>query len=126
MGADRVGVVNSLIEEGELDQGQHDVAREVFVAPAGAVLVRTDLWRALGGFNPGIGEPGEDLDLSWRAHVAGARRDRGPPGARPSLTGGQEGFADRSRRQRPSACGPNASGTGCALCGRVTALPHCC
>ncbi len=73
MGADRVGVVNSLIEEGELDQGQHDVAREVFVAPAGAVLVRTDLWRALGGFNPGIGEPGEDLDLSWRAHVAGAR-----------------------------------------------------
>ena len=73
MGADRVGVVNSLIEEGELDQGQHDVAREVFVAPAGAVLVRTDLWRALGGFNPGIGQPGEDLDLSWRAHVAGAR-----------------------------------------------------
>jgi GT2 family glycosyltransferase len=73
MGADRVGVVNSLIEEGELDQGQHDVAREVFVAPAGAVLVRTDLWRALGGFNPGVGEPGEDLDLSWRAHVAGAR-----------------------------------------------------
>jgi GT2 family glycosyltransferase len=73
MGADRVGVVNSLIEEGELDQGQHDVAREVFVAPAGAVLVRTDLWRALGGFDPGIGEPGEDLDLSWRAHVAGAR-----------------------------------------------------
>ena len=73
MGADRVGVVNSLIEEGELDQGQHDVAREVFVAPAGAVLVRTDLWRALGGFNPSTGEPGEDLDLSWRAHVAGAR-----------------------------------------------------
>ncbi|MGP8207241.1 MAG: glycosyltransferase [Acidimicrobiales bacterium] len=73
MGADRVGVVNPLIEEGELDQGQHDVAREVFVAPAGAVLVRTDLWRALGGFSPSTGEPGEDLDLSWRAHVAGAR-----------------------------------------------------
>jgi GT2 family glycosyltransferase len=73
MGADRVGVVNPLIEEGELDQGQHDVAREVFVAPAGAVLVRTDLWRALGGFNPSASEPGEDLDLSWRAHVAGAR-----------------------------------------------------
>ena len=73
MGADRVGVVNQIIEEGELDQGQHDVAREVFVAPGGAVLVRTDLWRALGGFNPSVGEPGEDLDLSWRAHVAGAR-----------------------------------------------------
>ena len=37
------------------------------------MLVRTDLWRALGGFSPSTGEPGEDLDLSWRAHVAGAR-----------------------------------------------------
>ncbi len=73
MGADRLGVVHQLVEPGELDQGQHDAAREVFVAPSGAVLVRTDLWRALGGFNPGAGPPGEDLDLCWRAQLAGAR-----------------------------------------------------
>ncbi|HUC14357.1 MAG TPA: glycosyltransferase [Acidimicrobiales bacterium] len=73
MGADRLGVVHQLVEPGELDQGQHDAAREVFVAPSGAVLVRTDLWRALGGFNPGAGRPGEDLDLCWRAQLAGAR-----------------------------------------------------
>jgi GT2 family glycosyltransferase len=73
MGADRLGVVHQLVQPGELDQGQHDAAREVFVAPSGAVLVRTDLWRALGGFNPGAGRPGEDLDLCWRAQLAGAR-----------------------------------------------------
>jgi len=73
MGADHLGVVHQLVEPGELDQGQHDAAREVFVAPSGAVLVRTDLWRALGGFNPGAGRPGEDLDLCWRAQLAGAR-----------------------------------------------------
>ena len=73
MGADHLGVAHQLVEPGELDQGQHDAAREVFLAPSGAVLVRTDLWRALGGFNPGAGSPVEDLDLCWRAQLAGAR-----------------------------------------------------
>lgn len=73
MGADRLGVAHSLVERGELDQGQQDAAREIFLAPSAAVLVRTDLWRALGGFDLAAGVPGEDLDLSWRAHLAGAR-----------------------------------------------------
>ena len=73
MGADRLGVVHPLVQRGELDQGQHDGAREVFVAPSGATLVRTDLWRALGGFGHGPGAPGEDLDICWRAQLAGAR-----------------------------------------------------
>ncbi len=73
VGADHLGVVHPLVEPGELDQGQHDAAREVFVAPSGAVLVRKDLWRALGGFSTATSAPGEDLDLSWRAHLAGAR-----------------------------------------------------
>ena len=33
----------------------------------------TDLFRAVGGFNATIDQFGEDLDLSWRARVAGAR-----------------------------------------------------
>ncbi|MGH9105443.1 MAG: glycosyltransferase, partial [Acidimicrobiales bacterium] len=73
MGADRLGAAYQLVEPGELDQGQHDAARPVFLAPSCAVLVRLDLWRALGGFEPGIGEPGEDLEMSWRAQLAGAR-----------------------------------------------------
>jgi GT2 family glycosyltransferase len=70
---DKVGVVQDLVDPGELDQEQHDAVREVLVAPGGATLVRADLFRALGGFNATIDQFGEDLDLSWRARVAGAR-----------------------------------------------------
>ncbi len=71
--ADKVGVVQDLIEPGELDQEQHDVVREVLVAPGGATLIRADLFAALGGFDEEIDQFGEDLDISWRARVAGAR-----------------------------------------------------
>jgi len=57
----------------ELDQEQHDAVRDVFVAPGGCTLVRADLFETLGGFDAGIGMFGEDLDLSWRAQVLGAR-----------------------------------------------------
>jgi GT2 family glycosyltransferase len=70
---DKVGVVQDLVERGELDQEQHDVVREVLVAPGGATLVRADLFGALGGFDEEIDQFGEDLDLSWRARLAGAR-----------------------------------------------------
>ncbi len=73
MGADRFGVMVDQVERGEFDQDQYDAVREVFVAPGGVQLVRADLFAALGGFDPGIKVLGEDLDLCWRAHVAGAR-----------------------------------------------------
>jgi GT2 family glycosyltransferase len=101
MGADRLGVVHQLVEPGELDQGQHDAAREVFVAPSGAVLVRADLWRALGGFNPGAGSPGEDLDLCWRAQLAGARVVVAPQASARHLEAGSKGL-------RQSGAGPQA------------------
>ena len=72
MGADRGGVV-SAYGRGELDQEQHDAVRDVFVAPGGCTLVRADLFASLGGFDAGIAMLGEDLDLSWRAQIAGAR-----------------------------------------------------
>ncbi len=71
--ADKVGAIQDLVEPGELDQQQRDRVREVLVAPAGAMLVRADLFRAVGGFNATIDQFGEDLDLSWRVRVAGAR-----------------------------------------------------
>ncbi len=73
MGSDRFGVMFDQVERGEFDQDQYDSVREVFVAPGGVQLVRADLFAALGGFDPGIKVLGEDLDLCWRAHVAGAR-----------------------------------------------------
>jgi GT2 family glycosyltransferase len=91
LGADRLGVVYQLVQPGELDQGQHDGVREVFVAPSGATLVRTDLWRALHGFD-GVGTPGEDLDLCWRAQVAGARVVAAPQARVRHLEAGAKGL----------------------------------
>ncbi|HEX2850146.1 MAG TPA: glycosyltransferase family 2 protein [Acidimicrobiales bacterium] len=70
--ADKSGTV-TLYGRGELDQEQHDAVRDVFVAPGGCQLVRADLFSILGGFDADVPLFGEDLDLCWRAQVAGAR-----------------------------------------------------
>jgi GT2 family glycosyltransferase len=70
---DRFGVVRERSELGEIDHGQQDLERDVFVAPGGVMLVRSDLFATLRGFDPLIPALGEDLDLCWRAQVAGAR-----------------------------------------------------
>jgi len=70
---DRFGVVQERIQPGEVDHGQQDLERDVFVAPGGVTLVRADLFATLRGFDPMITALGEDLDLCWRAQVAGAR-----------------------------------------------------
>jgi GT2 family glycosyltransferase len=71
--ADRFGAVRERVEPGEIDHGQHDLERDVFVAPGGVTLVRTDLFESVHGFDPMIPALGEDLDLCWRAQIAGAR-----------------------------------------------------
>jgi GT2 family glycosyltransferase len=73
MGADKTGYPAPLVERGELDQAQHDSVRDAFFVPGAATLVRADLFAALGGFDEGISFHGDDLDLCWRARVAGAR-----------------------------------------------------
>ncbi len=73
MSCDKTGAVVDRILEGEVDHGQHDAVRDVFVAPTGCILVRADLFSELKGFDPGIVAMGEDLDLSWRCQVAGSR-----------------------------------------------------
>ena len=72
-GADKFGFPVPLVERNELDQEQHDAVRDVFCVPDAFTLVRTDLLRALGGFDDATSFFGDDLDLCWRAHVAGAR-----------------------------------------------------
>ena len=71
--ADKVGVMAPLVERGEFDQEQHDAVRDVFFAPGGCTLVRADLFATLGGYDTSTDLLGEDLNLSWRAQVAGAR-----------------------------------------------------
>ena len=70
---DRYGSVVERIEDGEIDAGQHDAERDVFVAPGGVTLVRADLFESLGGFNEAISLIGEDVEFCWRAQIAGAR-----------------------------------------------------
>ncbi len=69
---DIYGFSAPLSEPGELDQSQHDTAREVFAVSGACMLVRSDLFAAIGGFTEGIPYFGEDIDLCWRAHIAGA------------------------------------------------------
>jgi len=73
MNADKTGAVVDRVRAGEKDHGQHDAVRDVFMAPGGCALVRADLMAELGGFDAGMVAMGEDLDLSWRAQIAGAR-----------------------------------------------------
>ena len=73
MSSDKTGAVVDRIVAGEVDHGQHDAVRDVFVAPGGCILVRADLFAELKGFDAGIVAMGEDLDLSWRCQVAGSR-----------------------------------------------------
>ncbi|MCU1351969.1 MAG: hypothetical protein JWM05_1178, partial [Acidimicrobiales bacterium] len=73
LNADKSGIMSPVAERGELDQEQHDAVRDVFVVPGACTLIRADLFAALGGFDEGIDFLGDDLDLCWRGHLAGAR-----------------------------------------------------
>jgi len=56
---------------GELDHGQHDIAKKC-IACGGAMMVRTDLFQQLGGFDLTFDPFGpEDLDFSLRLQKAG-------------------------------------------------------
>jgi GT2 family glycosyltransferase len=70
---DRLGGSHTGIEPGEVDQEQHDAVRDVFCIASAAMLVRTDLFHELEGFDPQAFPGSEDLDLCWRARLAGAR-----------------------------------------------------
>ena len=58
---------------GEPDQGQHDHRSDVLGVNTSGMLIRRDVFDALGGFDPAFGRFRDDLDLSWRAHLAGHR-----------------------------------------------------
>ena len=85
---DRFGVVQERVEPGEIDHGQQDLERDVFVAPGGVTLVRADLFATLRGFDPMI-----------------TRAGRGP---RPVLArpGGRRAHRRRARRAQSRTARP--------------------
>jgi hypothetical protein len=67
MNADKTGAVVGRVRPDEVDHGQHDTVRDVFVAPGGLNLVRSDLLVEIGGYDDGIvamGEAHDRLSLS--------------------------------------------------------------
>ena len=55
----------------EQDQGQHDDVREVLSVSSAALLARRSIFMDLGGFDPNLALFRDDVDLGWRARVAG-------------------------------------------------------
>ncbi|MEO6019195.1 MAG: glycosyltransferase family A protein [Knoellia sp.] len=58
---------------GEPDQGQYDLRRDVLALPLAGLLATGTVLRELGGWEPSFGDLGGDLDLGWRAQLAGRR-----------------------------------------------------
>jgi GT2 family glycosyltransferase len=61
------------VEQGELDQGQHDGERDVLAVSSVGMLVRRDVWDRLGGFDRSLPMFRDDLDFCWRVNAAGYR-----------------------------------------------------
>ena len=63
----------TLIDADELDQGQYNARSDIFAVNSAGMMVRRDIWDALGGFDPALPGTGDDLDLCWRNRLAGHR-----------------------------------------------------
>jgi len=59
------------LEPHEYDQGQLDGIRDVLAVSTAGMLIRRDVFDELGGFDPNLSLFREDIDLGWRARVAG-------------------------------------------------------
>ena len=68
---DLTGRVDDGIDPGELDQGQRDGDRAVLFVPTAGMLVRRRVFEELGRFDARGHAFREDLDLCWRAAIAG-------------------------------------------------------
>ena len=62
------GRVLSSVEE---DRGQYDSAVQCFWASGACMVVRSSVWRELGGLDEGFFAHMEEIDFCWRAQLAG-------------------------------------------------------
>lgn len=73
VGQTRSGRRFTALEEGEIDQGQHDARADVIAVGTAGALIRRDVWEELGGTDPALGPFGDGADLARRARLAGHR-----------------------------------------------------
>jgi len=68
---DRYGRSVTLVERGELDQGQHEGVRRTLYANSAALLIAREVIETVGLFDLRYVAMRDDLDLCWRARMAG-------------------------------------------------------
>lgn len=59
------------LEPREQDQGQHDEIKDVLSVSTAGMLVRREAFEEIGGLDPNLALFRDDVDLGWRARVAG-------------------------------------------------------
>ncbi len=60
-----------ILSKVEMDIGQYDTPSRVFWASGAALMIRSDLWHKLGGFDERFFAHMEEIDLCWRAQELG-------------------------------------------------------
>jgi GT2 family glycosyltransferase len=70
---DRYGRSAPRVERGEIDQGQHDGLHDVLFASSAALLIAREVVEKVGLFDLRYVMLRDDLDLCWRARIAGFR-----------------------------------------------------
>ncbi|MEX2275378.1 MAG: glycosyltransferase family 2 protein [Actinomycetota bacterium] len=70
---DRFGHPTQPLQDGEIDHGQYDRVLEVLFVSSCAMLVSREVWQTVGGLDERLTSHHEDLDLCWRARMAGFR-----------------------------------------------------
>ena len=111
--ADRFGHPYTPLQPGEIDQGQFDRVLEVLCVSSCAMLISRDAWQRVGLFDERLDADHEDLDLCWRARLAGFRvlmtplararhRDATATGERPPPSATASRATTRIARRSPS------------------------
>lgn len=89
------------LEDGELDQGQHDNRVDVYGVGTAGALVLTSVWHELDGTDPALGPFGDGLDLCRRARLAGYRVVVAPRAVVRHARAGYRGLRPTQRGRRP-------------------------
>ncbi|RLV54640.1 glycosyltransferase family 2 protein [Aeromicrobium phragmitis] len=93
------GALETGLEPGEPDAGQHDWPRDVLAVSTAGMLVRRDVWDELDGLDPALPLFFDDIDFGWRVARAGYRTRTAPA----AVIFHAEASSRRTRRRRPVA-----------------------
>lgn len=88
------------VAPGDIDQGQWDDTEDVLAVNTAGMLVRREIFDALGGFSPILARSFDDLEFCRRARLAGYRVRAVPAARARHAQAGSRGL--RGQRPRPS------------------------